>query len=284
MPFMTIPAMTETLTLDAFVTRLATQTVVDGILFMGSTGADKLTPASDYDLLLILADDPAAPRMVVTWVDGHLTEIYCTPITALARIIAEPTAWHEGSEEGSVINWLRNGRIVHDHAGRLAGAQAIARAAPPPAVAAPEGVYGAWGILGYNVAQAKRYLASDDPVYREVVDFRLLYGLAEVMKAYFTVRGLPWRGEKEAIRHWTADDPVFLARFRECLAETDRGRKVARYEELARLTLAPVGALWAMGTAMVGAGAGWGAGPDAPKGSIEDANAFWQAVVTPPNS
>ncbi len=281
MPFTTIPAMTDTL--DSFVARLVTQAVVDGILFMGSTGSGTLNAASDYDLLLILADDPAAPQMVVTWVDGHFTEIYCTPVTALARIIAEPTAWREGSEEGSVINWLRDGRIVHDRAGRLANAQAAARAAPPLAVAASEGAYWAWDILGYNVAQAKRYLASDDPVYREVVDFRLLYRLAEVMTAYFTVRGLPWRGEKEAIRYWTADDPPFLARFRECLAETDRGRKVARYEELARLTLAPVGALWAKGTAMVGAGAGWGAGPDAPKGSIEATNAFWQAMVVPRN-
>lgn len=283
MAFTTIPAMTETITLDAFVARLATHAVVDGILFMGSTGSGKLTAASDYDLLLILADDPAAPRMVVTWVEGHFTEIYCTPITALARIIAEPTTWREGSPEGSVINWLRDGRIVHDRAGRLANAQAIARAAPPLAVSAPEGAYWAWGALGYNVAQAKRYLASDDPVYREVVDFRLLQGLAEVMTAYFTVRGLPWRGEKEAIQYWTAHDPAYLALFRVCLAETDRGRKVAQYEELAQRTLAPVGELWATGTAMVGAGVGWGAGPDAPRGAseIEGANVFWQAVITP---
>ncbi len=285
MVFTTIPALTETLTLDEFAVRLASHAAVDGILFMGSTGSGALNAASDYDLLLILADDPAAPRMIVTWVDGHFTEIYCTPITALARIVAEPTAWREGSDEGAVINWLRDGRIVHDRAGRLAGAQAIARAALPLAVAAPEGAYWAWGALGYNVAQSKRYLASDDPIYREVVDFRLLYGLAEVMKAYFTVRGLPWRGEKEAIRHWTAHDPAYLTLFRSCLAETDRARKVAHYEELARRTLVPVGELWAAGTAMVGAGAGWGAGPDAPRGSIEieETNAFWQAMVTPRN-
>ncbi len=281
MPFKTIPAMTDRLTLDDFAARLATRASVDGILFMGSTGSGMLTGASDYDLLLILADDPAAPRMVVTWVDGHFTEIYCTPITALARIIAAPTTWREGSDEGAVIRWLRDGRIVHDRAGRLADAQDIARAAPPLAVAAAEGPYWAWGTLGYNVAQAKRYLASDDPVYREVVDFRLLYGLAEVMTAYFTVRGVPWRGEKEAIGYWTMHDPAYLAQFRACLAEADRERKVAGYEELARLTLAPVGELWTRGTAMVGAGTGWGAGPDALEGSIEDANAFWQALVAP---
>lgn len=281
MSFTTIPAMTETLALDAFTARLATRTAVDGILLMGSTGSGRRNAASDYDLLLILADDPAAPRMVVTWVDEQFTEIYCTPISALARITADPTAWLDGSDQGAVIRWLRDGRIIHDRAGRLANAQAVARAAPPLAVAAPEGPYWAWGTLGYNVAQAKRYLSSDDPVYQEVVDFRLLFGLAEVMTAYFTVRGLPWQGEKEAILYWTAHDPAFLAQFRACLAEVDRGRKVAGYEQLARLTLAPVGELWARGTAMVGAGTGWGAGPDRLEGSIEDANAFWQALVAP---
>lgn len=281
MSFKTIPAMTDSLTLDAFAARLATRAAVDGILFMGSTGSGTLNAASDYDVLLILADDPAAPRMVVTWVDGHFTEIYCTPITALARIIAKPTTWRDGSNEGAVIRWLRDGRIVHDRAGRLAAAQAVARAAPLPAAASRERSYWAWGTLGYNVAQAKRYLASDDPVYREVVDLRLLYGLAEVMTAYFTVRGIPWRGEKEAIVYWTAHDPAYLAQFRACLVEADRARKVERYEELARLTLAPVGELWTRGTTMVGAGTGWGAGPDALQGSIEDTNAYWQALVEP---
>lgn len=281
MAFTTIPAMTDTLTLDAFAARLAARAAVDGILFMGSTGAGALNAASDYDLLLILADDPAAPRMVVTWVEGHFTEIYCTPITALARITADPAVWRDGSDEGAVIRWLRDGRIVHDRAGHLAAAQAVARATPPLGTSAPEGPYWAWGTLGYNVAQAKRYLASDDPVYQEVVDFRLLYGLAEVMTAYFTVRGLSWRGEKAAILHWTAHDPTYLAMFRSCLAETDRARKVAEYETLARLTLAPVGELWSRGTAMVGAGTGWGAGPDALEGSIEDANAYWHALVAP---
>ena len=97
MVFTTILALTDTLTLDAFVARLATHPFVDGILLMGSTGSGKLTATSDYDVLLILADTPTAPRMVVTWVDDHFTEVYCTSVSALARIIAEPTTWREGS-------------------------------------------------------------------------------------------------------------------------------------------------------------------------------------------
>lgn len=285
MLFSTLPTHTDTLTLDAFVAALRTRAAVDGILLMGSTASDTLTAASDYDVLLILADDPAAPRMVLTWVDGRFTEVYCTPVTALARLVTAPETWPDGSDEGETIRWLRDGRIAYDREGRLTAAQAVAQATPPGPIAPPTGAYWAWGTLSYNVAQAKRYLSSDDPVYREVVDFRLLYGLYDVVRAYFTVRDLPWRGEKEAIKYWTAHDPAYLADFRACLAETDRARKVASYEELAQRTLAPVGMLWQRGTAMVGAGAGWGAGADtlaapiAP--AIAAAEAYWHALTAP---
>jgi len=283
--FSALPTHTDTLTLDAFVAALRTRAAVDGILLMGTTATGALTAASDYDMLLILADDPAVPRMVLTWVNGHFTEIYCTPVTALARLTVAPETWPDSSDEGATIRWLRDGRIVYDREGRLAAAQAVARATPPGPIALPTGAYWAWGGLSYNVAQAKRYLASDDPIYREVVDFRLLYGLYDVVRAYFTVRDLPWRSEKDAIKYWMAHDPAYLAAFRVCLAETDRTRKVAGYEELAQRTLAPIGVLWERGTTIVGAGAGWGAGPDtlavpiAP--AIAAAEAYWQALTAP---
>lgn len=101
----------------------------------------------------------------------------------------------------------------------------------------------------------------------------------EVVAHYFTVRGLPWRGEKPAIRHLAAHDPGFLDRLRRCLAEPDR-RKVHHYEELARLALAPVGGLWPVGTTVVAPGAGWGAGPGAsPGGTAADALAFWDSLL-----
>ena len=97
---------------------------------------------------------------------------------------------------------------------------------------------------------------------------------------YFTVRRLPWRQEKPAIRYLVAHDPDWLDRFRQCLAEPDRRRKIQQYEELARLTLAPVGELWAPGTTAVDPGPAYGAGPEeTPPGAVEDALAFWQGLI-----
>lgn len=273
-------AASNTMTLDAVLARLAAREAVDGILLLGSTATGALTPASDYDLLLVFADLPAPLRLVNTWVDGRLTEVYCTTAQAVERIVADPAGWPDASEEGAIVTWLWTGHVAHDRAGRLGRAQETARAAPPPALADEREIVGAWRKIGYNVAQMRRYLASDDPVSGLAVDLRLLYSLMEVVAHYFTVRGLPWRGEKPAIRHLAAHDPAFLERLRRCLAEPDRRRKAHHYEELARLALAPVGEPWQPGTTVVAPGAGWGAGPGAtPAGTAADALAFWDGLL-----
>lgn len=259
MGYPTAPAGTGEMPLEAVIARLAAHPQAEGILLMGTTGTSAL---------------------VQTWIDGRLTEVYCTPVPALERIVVGSTSWPDYSEEGAIVRWLRDGRIAHDRTGRLRLAQERACAAPPPPPANEREVYGAWRSIGYNVAQTRRYLASDDPEALEAVDWRLLHGLAEVQGRYFTVRRLPWRGEKAAIHHLAEHDPDFLALLRRCLAEPDRRRKVAQYEELARHALAPVGGLWAVGMTVVAPGPGFGAAPDAEaNGTAATALAFWQEMI-----
>mgnify|MGYP001040812484 FL=1 len=45
-------------------------------------------------------------------------------------------------------------------------------------------------------------MGSSDPIYLEAFDLRLLYQLSDLMVDYFAVRGLPYQGEKTAIRYW----------------------------------------------------------------------------------
>ena len=60
-----------------------------------------------------------------------------------------------------------------------------------------------------------------------------------------------WKGEKEAIKYWTSEDPAYLDAFMASVREPDPRRKLARYEELAAIAAAPFGGLWADGhTAM----------------------------------
>ncbi len=272
-------ARTNTLSLDEVLRPLAQHEFVDGVLLLGSTGTDSLTPTSDYDLLLVLVDLPEVPRLVTTWVEGRLTEVYCTTVPVIERVAVSPTSWRNGSEEATLLTWLQEGRLVSDRTGRIALAQDRVREAPL-ARPAERDIEEAWREIGYNVAQLQRYLASDDPASQIAVDLRLLYSLFEVAARYFTVRRLPWRGEKAAVQYWSTRDPEYLYVLRQCLAEPDRRRKANLYEDLARRTLAPVGGLWEAGTTVVASGSPWGSGPETHHaGTTEEALALWEQLT-----
>lgn len=273
-------ARADTRALAELIARLTGQQVVSGILLMGTTGTAALTPTSDYNLLVVFAAREVPLRMVTTWVDGRLTEVYCATLQAVARVTTNPAIWPDGSEEGTLVTWLRDGRIAQDRDQQLTAAQERVRREPPPATATESEVSEARRKIVYNVAQLKRYLAADDPVSAVVVDLRLLYSLFEVAFHYFTVRRLPWRGEKAAVRYWTAHDPAFLDGLRRCLKAHDRQHKATLYEELAQRTLAPAGGLWESGATIIATGASWGAGAEEESSSTPaDALSFWQKLL-----
>jgi hypothetical protein len=268
-------------TLDELIARLAQQEIVSGILLMGTTGTPALGPSSDYDLLLVFSVLPVPLRMVTTWVDGRLTEVYCTTSHAVDRIATSADAWPVESEEGTLAAWLRDGRIVHDRYRQLDAAQERVRHGLPLAPATDREIAEARRKIAYNVAQLKRYLAAAEPAWQMVVDLRLLYSVIEVAVHYFTVRRLSWRGEKAAVRYWAEHDPAFLGVLRRCLAAHDRQLKAVLYQELAQRTLAPVGGLPKSEEPLIAIGVGWGAGAEAePSGTISEALRFWQQLIT----
>lgn len=280
----TTAAATSAITLDGVIDSVAQHAGVAGIMLLGTTGTDRLTPTSDLDILLVFGHLPAPMRMVNTWIDGRLAEVYCTTIAAIERVVADGATWRDGDEEGILHVWLREGRIVHDRSGQLAAASERAGNHSHPTPADEREIHEAWRKIGYNVAQIKRYLAADDPMSLSAVDMRLLYSVAEVNLHYFTVRQLLWRGEKPAIRYWLEHDPEYLDCFHHFSAETNRRHRVELYEELATRALAPVGRLWREGQTMIGVGAGYGSGELAAReGTVGDALAFWKRLVTDPS-
>jgi hypothetical protein len=272
----TLVSISNDIPLAEVVARLACHPAVDGILAIGSTAAAALNPASDYDLVLVLNRAPLPLTVALTYVDHRLTDVIFVDAAELEHVSAPDTvdpaslAWGPAR----VIPWLKGGNVLYDRTGRLTYAQRVA--ASQPEVNATEGPrFAAWFSINYNLRQNLRMAASDDPTYLTALDLRLLYCLSDLWWHYFTLRGLPQRGEKAQARYLEGHDPAYLALFRQCLAEGDRSRRFELYRALAELTVAPAGGLWAEAATSVqpDTGAGWQ--DDAPAQAL----AFWQELM-----
>ena len=263
------------MTLDEVVSRLSTHARVEGVLLIGSAGADKLTPASDSDVVVVLTDIPAAlDPCGVTTIDGRLTDLLFVSTGQLDEIM-ELTAPVDGQVWlGRIVRWFENGTILFDREGRLARVGEKARSGQwmlPPGT----DPRGAWRGVNFNLAHNKRLLKSEDPVYVIAAELRCaLYGTADLLFNYFEIRQLVWEGEKAAVRYLMTEDPGYLEGLRRFAGEGDLARKLDLYEELAAMTVAPVGELWADGTTVLALN-GQGHAPEA----VAEALELWDKLL-----
>jgi predicted nucleotidyltransferase len=242
--FEAIPSETADVPLAEVLARLARHPAVEGVLALGSTGTDKAGPQSDYDLLVIVSDMPVPLHVILTRVDGRLTDVLLARSELVARMAAggfEPASRYEGL----LAEHLKAGRVVHDRDGRLAQARAALagrdwRAVPDDREAYDYAVHG----INFNYQHNCRYAAHPGREHRTALEIRLHYSLEQVIFGYFRVRRLPWGGEMAAIGYWQAHDPAYLALFEAYHAAASLDARLALYAQLAGGALAPVGGLW----------------------------------------
>ena len=225
---------------------------------------------SDYDLLIVVPETVPF-RTGVTALEERLTDLVFAgeaEIDALGTLpgpLAITDDW-----PGRFAVWIADGTVVFDATGRTHAAKARLAGRERMGSVPAETLRERWGHAHYNVAQSRRYAFATDPHYLEAFTLRMTYQLADAMTGYFHARGLPWRGEKEALRYWQERDPAFLAAFRACLAETEPRARFALYEEIVGLTYAPIGPPWPPNPE------GLTRGPDY---AGEDAFAYWDGLL-----
>ena len=244
--FPTTLSKSTTMALEEVVHRLSSHPVVEGILLSGSVGQGKaLTPASDYDMLVVLSRMPVPLQLGLTYIDHRLTECGFMSAEFLDQLLdntfdqTQANWWQRG-----LLGHLQTGKIVFDRSGRLQQVQGLVQTGASRKPITEQERYTTWWDVNYDLKHTKRVLLSPDPVYLLGVDFSLLRKLNDLFRAYFCVRAIPYPGEREALRYLEVHDQPYLVLFQQCLAESERERKVHLYEQLASLTLAPVGGLW----------------------------------------
>ena len=240
-----ILSQSNSMSLDEVLTRLSHSSHVEGVLTLGSTRAGELHPHSDYDLLVVLSQMPVPLRVILTTIDGRLTDVLFAHSDLITEIVSGHYKRARTADEGALVERLKTGEVIHDRDGRIRQAQSILAdrewlVKPDDSEVYDRAVHG----IHYNYQQNKRYLECDDPAYQLVLDFRLHYSLTQVLWDYFIVRRIPWQGEKKAFAYWREHDPKYLALFEAYHATTNRHEKFAIYTEMAEQTLKPIGGMW----------------------------------------
>lgn len=266
---------TNTRTLDCVIEQLAQQSVVDGIIVVGSAATAQMTAASDYDLVLILAEMPVPLHTGVTYIDGRFTDLLFHATAEVDTILAATTPFDLWDWTGRLVGWLEAGQIRFDRHGTLIRAQTKVRNGDWLTSDNERAIYGAWQTINYNLAVVRRYLASDDPAYLEAADLRMaLYAPQDLYWNYFTVRNLRPDSDKAQLAYLRTHDPAFLAAYQRFLVEPNRAKKFRLYTTLAAQVLAPVGSLWQAGETVLNLSA-----PSVTIALEEEALAFWETLL-----
>ena len=252
---------------EALVERLKTSPAVDGLMLIGSSAQGTLNEHSDRDLLIVLNDRPIAVTYGAIFCEGLLVDLIIEMRDGLEDLaVAGSDSISLGDYGAPFFQWFSSGRIVLDRSGCLRRLRdRLARDEAGPVLTEGASISRADKAL-YNLAQTRRMSQSVDSVYQHAVD---------LMVDYFTLRGMAWAGEKEAIRHWQLSDPEYLDLFMRCYWEQDREERVRLYGELVEATIEPAGFSWHDGAPMLRLSPSELMTPD----NLRKAQRFWRSLL-----
>ncbi len=228
------------------INKLQENTLVEGVLIIGSLTTGTFTAASDYDVVVFLQGMPAMWYVGVTTIAGRFTDVMFVSAEFLQKVQQLTTTISTTHELTPIIRWIAQGTIIIDRNSELQRAREHIHGSSlaSPMISRDE-EYQAWFSTNYNFAVVCRLLRATNSLYQTTADIRMaVYGHSDVWFNYFTIRGLAWTGDKAAIKYLQAHDPAYLAHYQAFIQATDRQTKFEHYKTTAMLATAPLGGLW----------------------------------------
>jgi hypothetical protein len=219
--------------LESLTRNLENNSSVDAIFLTGSHGLDTYSSSSDIDLVIILNENPLNIRSVYELIDGVFSDIFFFTKADLETLLGSTTvSANTPLEQGILLSWVRNAKIIFDRSGTLTKLHASA-----PWITQEIPDHEKVDILqrvSYNLFQNTRYFLSNDPVYHEALNIRLLYSVVECISAFLTLRDRPWRGEKDAIVYLKETGASLYRDFLSFQTATSLDEKMTCYEAMAQ--------------------------------------------------
>lgn len=203
---------------------------VKGIFSTGTT-ATKMNPSSDIDLVIVLDKNSEEIKSIYTTIEDRFSDIFFFDIDFLDQL-KDKEEVSATNFDGMFLEWLKNGKIEYDPESLLSNLKSKIEKTPPVQKVANLEKRDFWIKTNYNFIANSRYYNSSDMLYHKALEFRLLYSVIELITAYFSFRGIPWRGEKAAIKYFEQNDPSFLSIFQKYAESNDLNERMKHYQDL----------------------------------------------------
>lgn len=216
--------------LASLIEKLKSSSRVKGIFSTGTT-ATMLTPSSDIDLVVVLDKNDEEIRSIYAIIENRFSDIFFFDIDFLNRL-KDRIEVSGNNFDGMFLDWLAKGKIEHDPENLIIDLKnKIEKNSAIQKVPDSE-KNDFWIKINYNFIANLRHFNSKDGLYHKALEFRLLYSLTELITAYFSFRGIPWRGEKEAVKYFEQNDQKFLSTFEAYSKSFSLAEKMKHYADL----------------------------------------------------
>lgn len=239
----TIRPVTTDKTIDDTIKLLTKRSEVTAIVTLGTTATGQLTPDSDYDVLLVLKDHKPNFSVEISIIDGRTADILFVAAEQITLLTLK-SVQEFSPPELSISRWLSNGKIIFDRDSKTSKAQEACRLKLSDNTPGQHFLADRAQHLNYDLRVNKTYARSTNPLYLQALRLRELHSFSNLFMGYFALRGVPWEGEKRALKHLQQSDPTFLELITSWLNETDLKQRMEIYSEVAAIVLEPAGGIW----------------------------------------
>lgn len=207
---------------------------VDAVLLTGSIGTKTNKPYSDIDLIVILKDNSKEIESIFTWIDGIFADIYFFDLENIREIkeaLFLPTQNSKIKHKMNALlySWLKKGDIKFDKSGELTKLKTLEKEIRIPQTKS----FSSWNNTNYNLEANTRYFNSNNPLYHEALEIRLMYSVPQIICSYLDFVGQPWEGEKKTLTYFKEHDSNFYNLFLKYTQATNLTERFSIYKQMA---------------------------------------------------
>lgn len=202
--------------------------------FLTGSHGENRKAHSDIDLIIILKNNHLEIRYIYTWIGNIFADIYFFDIENVEEILKTSNPDLRKHELNHLLyTWIKTGTIIFDKSKKLTEMKSIIKEFE----VSTNMKIDAWENINYSYESNTRYFESNDPIYHEALEMRLLWTVSSLPRDYLTFRNKHWQGEKAAINYFKSNDPIFYKSFCNFLQSKDLINRFRHYKEMVDIVL-----------------------------------------------